>query len=247
MRNLRRVLENMGNAVLELVWAKQVRCQGCGDLSGADEAYLCGVCAHRLEELRPPESPRCLGCGNPVEARCICKRMPHVAFSRFAFYYQGPVRGIVRNLKYHAVTCMADWMAAAMYEILLREDWLEDVHALVPVPMPPKRMKTRGYNQAQLLANALAEQTGLPVLDLLERTRETPQQARLSSAQRRENMRGAFRAKVDARGLCLLLIDDVRTTGATLEACAAALRQASASQVYALTFAAVSRPVEGKD
>ena len=159
MRNLRRVLENMGNAVLELVWAKQVRCQGCGDLSGADEAYLCGVCAHRLEELRPPESQRCLGCGNPVEARCICKRMPHVAFSRFAFYYQGPVRGIVRNLKYHAVTCMADWMAAAMYEILLREDWLEDVHALVPVPMPPKRMKTRGYNQAQLLANALAGQT----------------------------------------------------------------------------------------
>ena len=247
MRDLRQTLGNIGRAALELVWPKQVNCQGCGDVSGADREYLCAPCARRLEELRAPESQRCLGCGTPVEAKCVCDRMPHVAYSRFAFYYQGPVRGVVQGFKYRAVTCMADWMAEELYGLLLREDWLEEVHALVPVPMPAKRLASRGYNQADLLAKALAEATGLPVLDLLERTRETPQQARLKSKERWENLRGAFRARTDARGLRLLLIDDVRTTGATLEACAEALLKAHAAEAHALTFSAVCRPVEGEE
>ena len=79
MRDLRQTLGNIGRAALELVWPKQVNCQGCGDVSGADREYLCAPCARRLEELRAPESQRCLGCGTPVEAKCICDRMPHVA------------------------------------------------------------------------------------------------------------------------------------------------------------------------
>jgi len=230
---------------LELFWARQVICLGCGDRSGADEEYLCVRCAHRLEEIRAATQQRCLGCGNPAEARCICKRMPHVEAARYAFYYQLPADGIVQHFKYSGIRCAAEWMSEQMYNVLLHEDWLEEVDALVPVPMPAKRLRKRGYNQAALLAEELSKQTELPVLPLLERVGETRQQVRLSHKERVENVKGAFRALADAKGLRLLLIDDVRTTGATLEACAKTLRTAGAGEVRALTFAAVSRRVEG--
>ena len=231
----------------ETLWSRQVVCQGCGDRSGADEDYLCVRCADRLKEIESASENRCLTCGNPAEAKCICKNIPHVTAARYSYYYQKPVSGIIQHLKYSGVTCMAEWMAERMYETLLREDWLEDVHAIVPVPMPPKRQREREYNQAELLAEALAKATNLPMLKLLERTGETPRQVRLSGRERRENVKNAFRAVTDAKGLTILLVDDVRTTGATIDACAQALLKAGAGEVLALTFAAVSRPVEEKN
>jgi ComF family protein len=120
---------------------------------------------------------------------------------------------------------------------------LDGADVLVPVPLHPRRQRARGFNQAQELAGSLA----LPVLPILKRTRYTPSQTDLPAARRHANVRGAFRLRrrADIRGLRVVLVDDVCTTGATLEACARVLRDAGAADVSAITAArVVSRPRE---
>jgi ComF family protein len=111
--------------------------------------------------------------------------------------------------------------------------------ALVPVPLYHRRLRERGFNQAHEMARGLAARRKVPVLDCLYRYRETVSQAKLERAARWENMSGAFRMKqrFDVRGRNLLVIDDVFTTGATVNACAQALAKAGAGQIAVLTIA----------
>ncbi|HEX3245753.1 MAG TPA: phosphoribosyltransferase family protein [Chloroflexota bacterium] len=111
--------------------------------------------------------------------------------------------------------------------------------ALVPVPIGPRRLRQRGYNQAQLLADAVGKIVGVPVMPVLERVKEGPSQTRLNQAQRRANVRDAFRVRwdLDPAGLRLLLIDDVMTTGATLDACARMLKRSGAAKVFGMALA----------
>jgi ComF family protein len=126
-------------------------------------------------------------------------------------------------------------MAAWLAEVCRREDWRPTL--VIPVPLSPKRRRRRGYNQADLVAGALAGMLGLPVRsDALSRERETPSQVGLDPAARRRNVEGAFRAlRAEVEGQVVLLVDDLFTTGATLASCAQALRAAGSSEVYGLT------------
>lgn len=114
---------------------------------------------------------------------------------------------------------------------------LGKVDALVPVPLHPRRESDRGYNQARLLAIAVAERTNLPVHDALVRELDTRQQVSLSADLRHTNMAGAFRTQAHVAGCNIVLIDDVFTTGATLHECARSLRAAGAARVEAVTLA----------
>lgn len=123
---------------------------------------------------------------------------------------------------------------------------LDRAQLIAPVPLHPRRLASRRYNQAGLLAQALAAQAPVPLaIDLLRRTRATPSQGHMGARQRRENVRGAFavhpRAAARLRGVRVLLVDDVMTTGATLDACAAALIRAGAAAVDAVAVARVVR------
>jgi ComF family protein len=119
-------------------------------------------------------------------------------------------------------------------------DVLEERAALVPVPLSPSRARERGYNQSELLARGLAGLWGIPMWpECVQRAKATTTQTRLTPEDRRRNVRGAFRAVPDAvnfRGAHLVLVDDVITTGATLNACAAALHEAGARIVSYVTF-----------
>jgi ComF family protein len=132
---------------------------------------------------------------------------------------------------------MAAPLAQLLAEYLHSHPMIGEV--LVPVPLHPKRLRQRGYNQASLLAKELSKIIGLPVEeDALLRVQDVVPQARTkSAAERRQNVRHAFACNKNMEGKQILLIDDVCTTGATLDACAIALKTAGASSVWGLTAA----------
>jgi ComF family protein len=154
--------------------------------------------------------------------------------------YDGPLRAIVHALKYGGRRTVARELAGLMR--VAGRDVLAGAACVSPVPLHRSRKRARGFNQALELARFL----GVPVVDALKRVRRTPSQTDLPAARRHRNVRDAFaiRRGVDVKGVCVVLVDDVSTTGATLEACARALAAAGAKEVRALTAArVVSRPL----
>jgi ComF family protein len=150
--------------------------------------------------------------------------------------YDGAARDAVLALKFRGLSAIGPLMARSMADCV--SEWAPPVAALVPVPLAGHRRRLRGYNQSELLAKELSRLTGIPIAArALVRRRSTQPQARLTGNTRRANVAGAFAAgrRVPEGGV--LLLDDVITTGATLDACARALRAADASAVFALTFA----------
>lgn len=208
------------------------------------------VCAACWDAVRPLAPPLCDTCGEPLPSwrvlsvehgRCPrCRRRPgSIAKSRSIGAYEGRLRSIVHALKYEGRRSLARRLAQLMRE--RGADVLDGADLVVPVPLHRSRLRSRGFNQAADLARHL----GVPLTHALRRTRATASQADLPASRRHANVRDAFTLRTaDAiAGACVVLVDDVCTTGATLEACAGVLKQAGAREVRALTAArAVSRP-----
>ena len=227
------VVGKLGQAILEFVFPS--RCVACG----ADSAFLCDDCAASLVQAKPP---RCSGCWRPLPSgdRCTDCRAGGSTLDglRAAYVYGGVAREAVQSLKYRGITALAAPMAGRLANAARDYDLAVDV--IVPVPLAGLRERTRGYNQAAVLAQALGRELRLPVrTHALARSRNTPPQARSSDAQeRRRNVAGAFRARPsEIAQQRVLLVDDVTTTGATLSACATALKEGGARSVWGLAFA----------
>ncbi len=221
-------------------------CAICGTMRGEHEHELvCGACWLRAREL---PRPRCDRCGHPFDPlrRAVdcpwCELLPpFVRAVRSAYAVPGGQAGhIVHALKYQGWPAVGAPMARRMAQLRFPPDVERERAALVPVPLAPSRERERGYNQSEVLARALASAWGIPVRgDLLARGRATETQTRLTPGERRRNVSGAFRASADRaslRGLHLVLVDDVVTTAATLNACAAALYDGGARILSYVTF-----------
>ena len=154
------------------------------------------------------------------------------------FRFDGAVRQAIHQLKYRNVKALAAPLAQLMGEYLMRSPL--PVEVLVPVPLHPRRLRQRGYNQASLLARELAKIGLIPLVEgVLIRLHDTPAQTRTQSAEERQNnvARAFFCRGREFEGKRILLIDDVCTSGATLDACATALKAAGAASVWGLTVA----------
>jgi ComF family protein len=182
----------------------------------------------------------------PEGARLLCpecRKRPY-GFDRarsYALYKAGIVRAILL-LKFERVEPLGRWFAARLAEIATREALQADI--VVPVPLHRQRERERGYNQAELIAKPVARKLGLPYRPvLLVRTKPRPNQHILSLDERWSSVRGAFATRQGSQvdNLRVLLVDDVMTTGATLDACAKALRGAGAKSVIGLTVARAAR------
>jgi ComF family protein len=224
-------------------------CLGCErPMPPRDTSACCALCRHRMRGIAPPVCPRCGQPRDPWSLRlaagvgracAFCREWPReLDWAASAVWLEdGPARNLVHALKYGGWRLAAPAMAERMAAVLAPR--LRDLDALVPVPLGRARERERGHNQAALLAEALGRLAGTPVvLDALRRTRETRSQTRLSPAQRRRNVAGAFAAA--GRGLAgrrVAVVDDVMTTGATLGAAAEALAALGPASIGAVTFA----------
>lgn len=218
-------------------------CPICDALRDPSETtVICGACWARLPLL---PSPRCERCGHPTYDRGCrwCPLLPpFVRAGRSVCWAAGDVGlGFVHTLKYLGWHAAAPELALRMGRLSWPLDVIEERCGVVPVPLSAKRRRERGYNQSELLARALATRWRLPLhADALERTRHTETQTRLTPGERLRNVLGAFRASPSARsvlrGSHVVLVDDIVTTAATVNACAAALCDGGARVVSFVTF-----------
>jgi ComF family protein len=156
-----------------------------------------------------------------------------------AFAFEGPIRRALARLKYEGASRLAVPLSKAAFPTLAMLLEITGAVPLVPVPVHVQRSRERGYNQAELLARALGPESGLPTVDLLERLRPTMKQHRLDRAARLANLRAAFalRTMLGPAPTAVIVIDDILTTTATLEACATVLRAAGVRDVYGFAVA----------
>lgn len=257
------------DAVLAITLAPA--CAACNELLASPlDGPVCAACWSSTTSLTPP---LCDGCGDPMPSwrthsvqsgLCPrCRRRPRwVDKGRAAGEYTGALKEIVHAFKYGGRRSLAKELATRMKAAA--PDVLADADYVVPVPLHRSRRRARGFNQAAELARHLH----LPVRHVLRRGRRTSSQTGLSAARRHRNVRGAFVVRSEPiwrraigrflvmsgfgrtgslpiNGARIVLVDDVSTTGATLEACARALKEAGAAEVRALTVArVVGRPRE---
>ena len=239
----------------------RVTCGGIADLVLPPACPVCrarlgsagGLCADCWQGVRFLERPWCERLGTPLPidlgpgilSAAAVAAPPAFARARSAVSYEGPVPDLVHALKYadrtDLVPMLGAWMARAAHELV------DDADMLVPVPLHWGRLAGRRFNQAALLAQQVGRLTGLPVATrLLLRTRRTARQVGLGREERERNMRGAFvvsdAGKTALAGRRPILVDDVLTTGATLEAATRALLAGGAAAVDVLTLARVVAP-----
>jgi len=244
-------VKRAARAVLDLVYPPL--CIGCR-VQVAEPGALCAACWQAIRFL---DGPMCDCCGVPFEfdagpgTHCAgCHASPPAydrarAVMRYDEHSRGPILAFKHGDRLDLIPAFARWLDRGGRAVL------DEADLIVPVPLHSRRLWARRYNQSAELARALAGVSGRPAaLTVLERSRATPSQGAMRSAKaRRRNMLGAFkvspRHKSAIAGRNILLVDDVLTTGATVEACARALKRAGAAKVLVLALARVVRPLAG--
>lgn len=236
--SIRRAAASVGKGIIETLYPKT--CAGCG-MRGL---WLCEICEQDTVLLDLPGA--CQRCGEPqLHRRCGCGDLaPEISRARALAAYDGWAGAAVRRVKYESEPDRAYHLAHMLVPLLAS---LGPVDGLVPVPLHAEKLRERGFNQSSLIAFHLGTACDVPVLDILMRTRRTVSQTTLTGRQRRENVVDAF--MVDPRwhprpGRRYVLIDDVRTSGATLNSCATVLATTAPASICVLTFALDMQPEE---
>ena len=233
----------------DLIWPPR------SPLSGRPVSAPGELDAHDWSAVTFLDKPWCARCGTPfdypafddMECPACIARPPAYSKARAAFVYDASSRALVLTLKHagrtDALAAYGRWMARAGAALLA------DADGLIPVPLHAGRLRKRRFNQSLLLATALSKASGVAVRPhALARVRDTTTQGGLSAKGRARNVAGAFKVRSgragEVSGERLIVIDDVHTTGATLSACARALKRAGAADVSAITLARVVKPVD---
>jgi ComF family protein len=241
-------------SLLDLIFPP--RCAICRDSlwksekrTNPEEYAFCPSC---LDDFREVASPLCTLCGLPlaswIEEDHYCetclRRRPHYEWARAAYFYEGRVREAIHQFKFAGKSHLAGPLGKLLTSAI--KNWLPNSHGylIMPVPLHPRRLRERGFNQSLLLARQAASRLGAELDTLsLRRVRYTKPQTGLKEEERRRNVRKAFRCTEASllKGENVILIDDVTTTGNTLNDCARALKRAGAERVYGIALARTSQ------
>lgn len=230
----RRVAEGIKNLLFPR------RCPVCDDIVPSGEGNVCRPCAGRIQYIREPRCRRCgKQLGDGAQMFCgDCAQKAHIFDSGLALYdYRSMQRSIYR-FKYANRCEYAAFYAQDIYRHFKADIAAMGADAIIPVPLHPSRQRARGYNQAELVARELSVLTRIPVYpDLIRRVRKTIPQKELDAAGRQNNLKKAFHIPSDVVKLNkTILIDDIFTTGSTLDAVALELKRCGAETVYFITL-----------
>lgn len=223
--------------ILNILYPK--RCPVCHQILPAKGILVCPSCQ---KILHPIVEDYCLRCGKPVKSAeefCDECRGKHREFDRGrgVFLYNNKMRQSLLRYKYYGYREYGEYYADCICRYAGREiqTWKPDL--ILPVPMHPRKQRIRGFNQAADLAEKVGKIMGIPISDqIVCKTKVTPSQKKLSAAERKLNLRTAFQVTERLDGLRILVIDDVYTTGSTIEAMAHILRSAGADKVFFVTL-----------
>ncbi|MGB9698174.1 MAG: double zinc ribbon domain-containing protein [Thermodesulfobacteriota bacterium] len=222
------------------------RCLFCGQIMDSfPNIPACSSCLTALIFFSSPKCPKC-GIGfasaegpDHLCPRCLTDEL-HFTLARALGPYEGLMAELITRFKYQGATYLAHPLGMLLADYKDADFSFGNIDLLVPVPLHPRRLRERGFNQSLLLARVVSRVHKIPLqFNLLERIRYTQPQTQLSGSEREKNMRGAFRVRKNnllSRNN-ILLIDDVFTSGATVGECARALKEAGARQVQVLTLA----------
>ena len=222
-------------------WIYPRRCALCDGVLGKGERYVCSLCRGDLPQ--PVEEPRCMRCGKPLTdpEKEFCFDCGHYEQSfergRGIFLYQGRIRESMMRFKFRGRKEYGAFFGGMM--LLYGRDFLLQVRpqVIIPVPVHWRKLRTRGYNQAEVLAEIISSGLSIPLrTDLVLRKKFTVAQKKLNRKERKENLKRAFVVLPEAgRYERILLVDDIYTTGSTVNAIAGKLKEQGAGQIYVLT------------
>ena len=235
-RSFRNALSAVGEGPLAVLFPP--RCLLC-EKPTSRLNILCDECITNLPYL---EGPRCSKCQEPLSdpsldlCRACGTRERYFDRAISLGPYDGAWGKLVRSLKFDKEPAVARFLSARMADFLHAEDPFGNIDIITYVPMTRRALHARGFNQASLLAHGLARRIHRPVVQLLRKVRETSPQARLSARKRRKNLRGVFHSIRSVSGK-VLLVDDIFTTGSTVEECAHVLKNAGCEEVFVLSVA----------
>jgi len=231
-------MKSVKDLLLDMLFPE--RCPMCDKILSGKEAHICDTCN---AEVKIVKEPYCMKCGKPVlreEEYCKdCVRHSHTFDrGRTLFVYEGAVKKSIYRFKYAGRKQYAKQYAYFAEREL--GNFIREVapDALVPVPLHKKRFRKRGYNQAQLFAGALGRQMGIPVeTKLVKRIKNTLPQKELDLSARQNNLKKAFKlCRNDVKLNTIIIIDDIYTTGSTIDALAQLFRDAGAERIYFLAI-----------
>jgi ComF family protein len=212
-------------------------CLACGGTLQENDRLVCESCWQSIESVHPEDDLY-----RQFLAKLTGDGLISRLFSPFYFEKEGKLQSIIHGLKYQGYTSLGVKAGRKIGELIRANIDLSKANALVPVPLHPQKKRERGYNQSEFICRGIEEVTGISVrIDLLHRRKYTVSQTQLSFEERKENVGDAFEVNEERRedisGKSFILVDDVITTGSTINACAGALHDAGAKRVHAAAIA----------
>lgn len=210
----------------------QIFCRACNDKINFIKGGICTICGTTF-----PDSPA----ENHLCGECLEKK-PYFSYARAVFSYENIILNAIHRFKYKRNMSIGEIMSFLMADFSFPDIEFTDYSLIIPVPLHIKRLRERGFNQSLILANAMGEKRQIPVnFSLLKRRKFTTTQASSNRKERKQNIKGAFEVSDEnkIKGRNIILIDDVYTTGATVNECAKTLIKAGAKKISALTLARV--------
>ena len=238
-------MKNLFRSLLDLLLPPACLC--CGrPLATSDATLFCPACLAQLHLITTPLCPCCgraylkAAGGDHFCATCLTKKW-YFGAARAVLLYEDPAKSLIHLFKYQGKTACLKSLCRLMASLPHLADYTKDADLILPVPLHNSRLRTRGFNQAQLLAQAFFPKDRRLKVDIIRRIRPTPPQTGFNGTARRLNVKNAFAVAEpeQVRGKKILLVDDVFTTGTTVNECAKTLKKAGAGEVRVLTLARV--------